>query len=47
MLENSLDPRSDFAPFLAAYFFGNVRDPEKLGYLVDYLEVAAGGGEAR
>lgn len=45
MLENELDTRSDFAPFLAAYFFGFVRDPEKLRPIVDYLEIAAGDGQ--
>lgn len=47
MLEHQLDPRSDFAPFLAGYFFGNIRDPEKLRHLVDYLEVAVGDGQGQ
>lgn len=46
-LQNDLDQRSDFAPFLAGYFFGNVRDPEKLRPLVNYLETAAGDGQGQ
>jgi hypothetical protein len=46
-LQNELDQRSDFSPFLAGYFFGNVRDPEKLRPLVDYLEKASGNGEGQ
>ncbi len=45
VLQNELDPRSDFTPFLAGYFFGFIKDPEKLRPLVRYLELAAGNGE--
>ncbi len=47
MLAHELDPRSDYAPFLAGYFFGNVRDPEKLRPIVEYLDVASGNGEGQ
>ncbi|MGB4057230.1 MAG: hypothetical protein WBK77_04020 [Alphaproteobacteria bacterium] len=36
-LADWLDPHSDFIPYLAAYYFGAVEDPEKLRPLVDYL----------
>lgn len=42
-LENDLDPRSNYAPYLAAYYYGAVDDPAKAAYLVDYL-VKAGHG---
>ncbi len=36
-LEDRLDPRSDFMPILASYYFGAVDDPQKLAPLVAYL----------
>lgn len=36
-LSNTLDPRSNFMPMLAAYYFGASRDKENLKYVVDYL----------
>jgi len=46
-LVHEFDPNSDFLPFLAGYFFGGVKDPEKLAPIVDYLEIAAGNGEGQ
>ena len=46
-LQHALDPDSSFTPFLAGYFFGGVKDPEKLSHVVDYLELAAGEGEGQ
>jgi len=40
MLMHHLDPNSNFAPFLASFYYGSVKDPEKLRPLVEYLEVA-------
>lgn len=37
-LEDTLDPRSHFIPYLAAYYFGVIDAPEKVAPLVDYLE---------
>ncbi|MCD8520185.1 MAG: hypothetical protein LRY36_01355 [Alphaproteobacteria bacterium] len=36
-LTDKLDPRSNFIPFLAAYYFGSVQKPENAKRLVDYL----------
>jgi hypothetical protein len=36
-LSESLDPRSDFVPFLAAYYFGASDRPEQLTAVADYL----------
>jgi hypothetical protein len=44
-LEHTLDPKSDYVPFLAAYVFGGSQDPQKLGPVIDYLAEAAGEGE--
>lgn len=39
MLQNALDPRSNFTPGLAAYYFGGIEDsPQHLNPLIDYLE---------
>lgn len=46
-LQHKLDPNSGFSPFLAGYFFGAVRDNEKLTHIIDYLELAAGDGEGQ
>jgi len=32
-----LDPKSDFIPFLAGYYFGAVEIPEKAAFMSDYL----------
>lgn len=37
-LQDSLDPRSDYVPYLASYYFGAVQDPEKFRPVFDYLE---------
>ncbi len=36
-LQDSLDPVSNFTPYLAAYYFSNVQKPEMLPPLLDYL----------
>lgn len=36
-LEDELDPQSDFIPFLAAYYFGGIADPDKLRPVIAYL----------
>lgn len=38
-LMHDLNPRSDIMPLLAAYYYGGIRDNEKLGNVLDYLEV--------
>lgn len=41
----SLDPRSDFIPFLAAFYYGAVTDSARLAVLLDYLyEIGQGTG---
>lgn len=37
-LEDSLDPRSNYVPFLAAYYYAGTQKPENLTPLIDYLE---------
>jgi len=37
-LQNHLNPYSDATPLLAAYYFGGIQDPDKLAYVLDYLE---------
>jgi len=34
---HGLDPNSGFVPFLAAYYFGAIEEPEKVKYLIPYL----------
>jgi len=34
---DALDPRSDYVPYLAAYYFGATEDPEQTRVLVQYL----------
>lgn len=46
-LIHKFDPRSDFAPFLAGYFFGAGQDHSKLTPIIDYLEIAAGDGQGQ
>ncbi len=49
-LSRSLDQKSNFVPYLAAYYFGAVTEPEKLKPLVSYLEQAGqdeGAGKFR
>lgn len=36
-LTDSLDPKSDYVPFLAAYYFGASQDPSKLMPVINYL----------
>ncbi len=38
-LEDRLDMRSNFIPFLAAYYFGGSQEPEDLGPIIEYLSV--------
>lgn len=38
-LVDKLDPKSHFMPFIAAYYFANVDDSQKLSNVVDYLAV--------
>lgn len=38
-LTDSLDPLSDVIPMLAAYYYGAVKDKEKLDNVLDYLSV--------
>lgn len=38
-LQDKLDPVSDFMPYLAAYYFGGVQEPEKYRPVLDYLEM--------
>lgn len=40
LLADRLDPRANFMPFLAAYYFGALDDPVKILPVVDYLEIA-------
>lgn len=44
-LADSLDPVSDYIPFLAAFYFGNVQEPQKLPPVVDYLYEVGKRGE--
>lgn len=36
-LMNALDPKSDYVPYLAAYYFGGVQNPEMLRPMLDYF----------
>lgn len=36
-LQDKLDPRSDYIPYLAAYYFSAVQIPEKFSPVLDYL----------
>ncbi len=36
-LQDSLDPRSNFIPLLAAYYFGATQNPDDLDPVIDYL----------
>ena len=37
----TMDQRSDYVPYLAAYYFGSTQDPKRqLGPVIDYLEMA-------
>ena len=46
-LMHHLDPQSNFMPFLASFYFGSVKDPEKLRPLVNYLELAGNSPEGK
>ena len=37
-LQDHLDNKSDFTPYLAAFYFGGVQEPEKYRPVIDYLE---------
>lgn len=37
-LEDELDPRSHYVPFLAAYYYGAARDPKNLRPLIEYVK---------
>jgi len=37
-LEDSLDPHSNYVPFLAAYYYAGTQKPENLTPVIDYLE---------
>ncbi len=45
LLEHRLDPHSNFIPFLAAFYFGGTKNPEKLRPLIEYLRVAGNSTE--
>lgn len=36
---DQLDPRSSATPMMAAYYYGSVRDKQKLDYVLDYLSI--------
>ena len=38
-LEDTLDPHSDFVPYIAAYYYGGSQNGKEIGPVVDYLEV--------
>lgn len=38
LLEDKLDPASNFVPMLAAFFFGSTGKPEQVAHVIDYLE---------
>jgi len=42
LVQDHLDPVSDFIPYLAAYYFGSVQDPEMLPPVLDYLTETGG-----
>ena len=42
VLADRLDPRSDFMPMLAAYYYGATQNPKQLPPIVDYLAMAGG-----
>ena len=37
LLEDKLDPVSDAVPMMAAYYYGGVKDSDKLDHVLDYL----------
>lgn len=44
-LQNKLDSRSHFTPFVAAYLFGASQDVSKLSPIIDYLEVVGNSNQ--
>lgn len=46
-LMDTLDPKSDYVPFLAAYYFGSVQDPEKFRPVLDYLQLVGARPEGQ
>lgn len=39
LLQDKLDPVSDYIPYLASYYFSAVQDPEKFRPVLDYLKM--------
>lgn len=37
-LADALDPRSNYVPMLASWYFGATTEPEQMGHVVNYLE---------
>ncbi len=44
-LQNGLDPKSDFIPVIAAYYFSASQDPSKLRPVIEYLGFAGNSAE--
>lgn len=44
-LADKLDAESDYIPFLAAFYFGNVQEPQKLPPVIEYLHEVGKRGE--
>ena len=45
MLQHALDPKANFTPMLAAYYFGASQDSSKLRPLIDYLAIVGDSPE--
>ncbi|NCT40736.1 MAG: hypothetical protein GW778_03625 [Alphaproteobacteria bacterium] len=45
MLNYKLDPHSDLAPYMAAYYFAQSQDPTKIRPVIDYLRIAGNSTE--
>ena len=45
LLSFRLDPRAEFVPYLAAYYFGAVEDPVKVRRVIEYLRIAGNSAE--
>jgi hypothetical protein len=46
-LSSALDPKSVFIPYMAAYYFGAVNNPEKLRDVIEYLRVVGTDDQPR
>jgi hypothetical protein len=44
-IADELDPKSNFVPFMAAYYFGAAKKPENLRHVVNYLRHVGQRGE--